>query len=160
MEQKLFRKESLDRISSPDQLNQYIRVSNPSVWLILSAVVVLLIAVCVWGFTGRLETTLEIKMVSQNGQAVCLLEEEQRTLVKDGMLLRANGETGEIASVSATPMSYEELRSTLGEYVLYTSGVAEGEWRYVAQSTLPLADGGYDANIIIESVSPLSFLLN
>ena len=46
---KLFREKSLERIASPEQLNAYIRVSTPSVWLLLAAVVILLAGVCVWG---------------------------------------------------------------------------------------------------------------
>ena len=38
----LFRQKSLDRISSPEQLNDYIRVSTPSVWMVLIAIVILL----------------------------------------------------------------------------------------------------------------------
>lgn len=41
-EKQIFRKSSIDRVSSPEQLNDYIRVSNPSVWMILAAVIVLL----------------------------------------------------------------------------------------------------------------------
>ena len=44
----IFRKESLDKMSSPEKLNDYIKVSNPSVWVILGAIAVLLIAVVVW----------------------------------------------------------------------------------------------------------------
>ena len=38
----IFRKKSIARISSPEQLNDYICVSSPSVWLLLAAVAVLL----------------------------------------------------------------------------------------------------------------------
>ena len=55
-EKHIFRKSSIDRVASPDQLNDYIRVSNPSVWMMLAAVVVLLAGVCVWGVFGRLES--------------------------------------------------------------------------------------------------------
>ena len=44
MNSQLFRKSSIDRVSSPEQLNSYIRVSNPGVWLVLAAVVLLLTA--------------------------------------------------------------------------------------------------------------------
>ncbi len=37
-----FRKKSLDRISSPEQLTDYLRVTNPGIWIFLAAVVVLL----------------------------------------------------------------------------------------------------------------------
>ncbi len=43
----IFRKASLDRVLSPEQLNDYIKISRPSVWLILGTVIVLLIGVCV-----------------------------------------------------------------------------------------------------------------
>lgn len=160
MNQKLFRKESLDRMSSPDQLNQYIRVSNPSVWLILSAVIVLLIAVCVWGSVGRMETALNVNAVVKDEQVICLLDEEQRLRVEAGMTLRAGEQSGEITQIYAEPVSYEILREKLGEYELYASGISEGSWRYVAIGTLPLTDGMYGAKIVIESVSPLSFLVN
>lgn len=47
MNNQIFRQKSLDRVSSPEQLNDYVRVSNPGVWTILLAVIVLLIGICV-----------------------------------------------------------------------------------------------------------------
>lgn len=40
---------SLNRVKSPEDLNDYIRVANPGVWLVLVAVVILLAGVCIWG---------------------------------------------------------------------------------------------------------------
>ena len=48
----LFRKKSLQRMASPEQLDDYIRVTTPSVWLILLALIVLLVgllAYCIFG---------------------------------------------------------------------------------------------------------------
>lgn len=36
MKQELFRKKTLDHLSSPEQLTDYIRVSNPAMWMVLS----------------------------------------------------------------------------------------------------------------------------
>ena len=46
---KVFRQTSMDRIQSPEQLNDYLRVTDPSVWVLLAAVIVLLAGVLVWG---------------------------------------------------------------------------------------------------------------
>ena len=59
MSDQIFRKKSLDRISSPEQLNDYIRVANPGIWMILAAVIILLAGVCVWGIFGHLDTKTE-----------------------------------------------------------------------------------------------------
>ena len=48
----LFRKKSLDRISSPEQLNDYIRVTTPTVWLVLLALVILLAGMLLWSILG------------------------------------------------------------------------------------------------------------
>ena len=38
----LFREKSVTKVSSPEQLNDYIRVSTPAAWLVLVAIVLLL----------------------------------------------------------------------------------------------------------------------
>ncbi len=53
----VFRKKSMDRVSSPEQLNDYIRVTSPSVWLVLSAIVLLLLGMLAWSILGTVEVT-------------------------------------------------------------------------------------------------------
>ena len=36
----VFRKQTLDRISSPEQLTDYLRVTNPGIWVVLAAVII------------------------------------------------------------------------------------------------------------------------
>lgn len=60
MEQKkqgggIFREKSIRRVSSPEQLNDYIRVTSPSVWIVLIALVVLLLGMLAWSVLGRIE---------------------------------------------------------------------------------------------------------
>lgn len=45
---ELFREKSLERVSSPEQLNDYIKVTTPSVWLVLIAVILLLVGILTW----------------------------------------------------------------------------------------------------------------
>ncbi len=49
----IFRKKSLDRAKSPEELNDYIRVTTPSVWIILLATVILLISMLAWCVLGK-----------------------------------------------------------------------------------------------------------
>lgn len=160
MEQKLFRKESLDRMSSPEQLNQYIRVTNPSIWLILAAVIVLLAAAGVWGITGRLETALPIKAVVRDHEMLCFLTEEEYAQVKEGMTIRVNGVSGVLPPLPKAPASYDSLRKDIAEYDLQAAGVTEGGWYYPVRTAVDAPDGICDARIVIDSVSPFSFLTN
>ena len=50
----IFRQKSIDRVSSPEQLNDYIRVTTPSVWLVLAAVVLLLAGMLAWSIFGTI----------------------------------------------------------------------------------------------------------
>ena len=54
-ENSVFRKKSIDRVSSPEALNDYIRVTTPSVWIVLIALVVLLLGMLAWSVFGRVE---------------------------------------------------------------------------------------------------------
>ncbi|MCR5304222.1 MAG: hypothetical protein K6E33_06625 [Lachnospiraceae bacterium] len=52
---EIFRKKSIDNISNPEQLNDYIRVVTAPVWLFLLAVIILLAGLLVWGYFGEIE---------------------------------------------------------------------------------------------------------
>ncbi|MBR6332386.1 MAG: hypothetical protein IKR78_04560, partial [Dehalococcoidales bacterium] len=49
MDNPIFRKKSVEHISSPEQLNDYLHVTNLSVWLLLIAVAILLVGLLIWG---------------------------------------------------------------------------------------------------------------
>ncbi|MBQ9545202.1 MAG: hypothetical protein IJV00_08760 [Clostridia bacterium] len=51
----IFREKSMERVSGPESLNDYIRVTKPSVWIALLALVVLLAGVLVWSIFGTVE---------------------------------------------------------------------------------------------------------
>ena len=61
MDKGIYRKKSIDRVSSPEQLDGYIQVVTPGVWLILGAVLVLLGSVLLWSVTGTIDVTMEAK---------------------------------------------------------------------------------------------------
>ncbi|MBR5336988.1 MAG: hypothetical protein IK152_03295 [Lachnospiraceae bacterium] len=51
----LFREKSMERVSSPEKLNDYIKVTTPSVWLVLTIAVLLLVGALVWGVFGTVD---------------------------------------------------------------------------------------------------------
>ncbi|MEE1200067.1 MAG: hypothetical protein U0L09_05395, partial [Christensenellales bacterium] len=70
MNKQIFNKKSLERIATPEELKDYIRVANPGIWMILSAVTILLVGVCVWAIFGRLETDVKVVLAVDENEAV------------------------------------------------------------------------------------------
>lgn len=131
MNQQLFRKSSIERVSSPEQLNDYIRVTNAGVWLVLAAVIVLLIGACVWGIFGRLDTTISVPVEVTGGEARLVLEDGQQ--VDPGAPVIIGGRK-------------------------FSLGPAVGGGAYSVSVDLP--DGNYQATVVTERVTPLSFVFN
>ncbi len=52
---RLFKKKTIGKLSSPEQLNEYIRVTTPSVWLMLTVLLLLLTGIIAWSVTSRVE---------------------------------------------------------------------------------------------------------
>ncbi len=65
----IFRQRSLERISSPEQLTDYLKVTNIGVWVILAAVIILLAGLFVWSMVGNLETITDRVAVSRTGRS-------------------------------------------------------------------------------------------
>lgn len=144
-------------MSLPEQLNDYIKVTNPGVWMALAAIVILLIGVCVWGVFGKLETKLPVAAVSQDGQTVLYVKEDNIASVRENMSVYVGDETYKVTSVSAQPVAVTE---EISEYARHTGELSIGEWVYVVQIDGNIPDGAYRAQIVTDSVSPLYFVFN
>ena len=115
MNEQLFRKKSVDRVSSPEQLNEYIKVSNPGIWMILAAIVILLVGAIVWGVLGTLDTTLSTVAVAENGELTVYVKEADIDSIEEGMTVRIGDKEGTITEISTTPTTVD---GTFSDYAL------------------------------------------
>ena len=131
---QIFRQQSLDRIASPEQLNDYLHVTNVGIWAVLTIIILLLTAFFAWASLGKLETVASAKATVRDGTA-------QITVV----------ENAEIAAGMTVRMGDAEFR---------VSEVGQDEMGFtVATAPVNIPDGNYDAEIVVETLSPISFLL-
>ena len=167
MNNTLFRKASIDRISSPEQMDAYIKVSNPGIWVILAALCALLITAFVWSMIGSLPTRVSVPGVLEGGQAVCYLSTEDAAKVKVGqnVTVQVAGQRGtfdgKVFEVGSTPLSSSEIAAELNsDYLFNTLATAKYSVRVViAVSQTDIADGTIlSLKIIVEEKKPFDFL--
>ena len=154
MEDKKFKK-----VNSPDQLNQYIRLSNPGVLILLLAIVVLLVGVCIWGYFGKIDTKIKTVVISDNYTSYLYVKEEDMAKIKNGMQVELNNNENifEIADIEETP---EKVTDDMDEYARHLGNFQVGEWVYKCRLNKNVKEGTYSANIIIESIAPMTFITN
>ena len=157
MENSIFRKKSLERMSSPEQLNDYIKVTNPSVWILLGSIIVLLLGVVIWAVFGQLATTVSAVVLVEDGIATCYVREADAASVAPGDAVYIGGETYALESVSAEPV---QASAVLDAYALHMGELQDGEWTYQAALSTSIPDGVYVVSIVTESISPISFVVN
>lgn len=167
MQNKLFNKSSMDRISSPEKLNDYIQVANPSIWLILGAAIILLVAVLVWGVFGSVSTTFTVKGVASGGNIVCYVNANEDIEVAEGMQVAITGDmkgtvTGEVTAVSASPLSYVEASSGIeSDYAVYALNIADWNIQTTVSADSELTEGAiYTVAITTESIRPIDLVFN
>ena len=134
----LFRKTSMDRIRSPEQLNDYLRVTNPAVWVLLAALLLLLAGLTVWAsFTYVGSFADGSAQVSQGVMTIRFEDESTAKNVEPGMTVQSGEVTATVSSV--------------------------GEDRYgdlFALAETTLADGSYQVRVCYKQTQILKLLFN
>ena len=143
MENQVFRQKSVERIASPEQLQDYMRVTTPGVWMVLAAVILLLAGLILSSALVNVESKItEQAVVAEDGLMLDIaLPLSQKSLVAPGMPVRVADRQAKIDMVFQAEDAVEVI-ATLPE---------DGE---------KLAPGTYDVEIITETVRPISFLFS
>lgn len=133
-DQTLFRKKAMDKISSPEQLTDYLRVTSPRMWIIIAAVALLLAAGIVWSAIGSIEIVKDVHIVVSDGEAriVTLIPSD----VEAGMIVRIDEE----------------------EYLV--SKTEEDEFGIkIGLAYVELPDGQYLGKIVTGEIKPIRYIL-
>ena len=130
----LFREKTLQRISSPEKLTEYLRVTNPGIWIVLGAIILLLGGLLVWATIGTLETKASAKVIVEDHVAMVVTDGAAK--LNDGM----------------------PLRILSGDYIIAAT-TEDYYGRVYGITEVPLPDGSYDGTVIVEQVRPIDFLL-
>ena len=154
---QIFREKSLKRVASPEELDNYIRVTNPSVWILLSCIIIFLLGLCAWGYFGRLTSTLEVYGSSLDGVYTVYVTGEDFLKLKEGMVIRTDEEEGKITSLIPypTPASAVYPRGQLSRFGLDASTPL-----FPVHCDLVLHDGNYDSEIILEEIRPFELVFD
>lgn len=116
---------SEDRSRSPEKLNEYIRIGNAGIYILIAALILVVAALIVWGFVGRIPQTTSEYGVITGGEyegyfCVCFIGVEENTGLlprgTDVTLRMGDGRTidGEIVGMTSVPQSSDEIKELLG----------------------------------------------
>lgn len=115
-ESQLFRKVSLERLSSPDQLDMLTKVTTPTGWIALMVLGVILTMAIIWGFYGNIP-------IKVNGQGILLSEGGVSNVVSLGngqvteVVVKVNDivRSGQVVARIAQPALLTELSNAKNE---------------------------------------------
>ena len=124
-------KDRVELLSSPEDLDDYLKTTRPSGWIILSAVAILLIGFIVWASVGKIEIRTSESAIVSDG----VVEIISNDYLSRGMPVLIGSTRGLIESVDIDEFG-----------------------RYYAIAKINVPDGYYYAEIITDSIKPISFL--
>lgn len=154
----VFREKSLERISSPEDLDSYLRVSNPPMWIGLLSAVLLLVGALVWGIFGTMESTVKSVTVCRDGEAVCYVSDANYDRVQPDNEVRVGQVTAHITSAEKEAVRAETV---LNDYAMHLSDLDEGEFVHaLTLDAAPDADGSYASTVVVERIAAIRFLWN
>ena len=138
MENPIFRKKSLDRISSPEALDDYLHVTTPSVWLILIAIIALLAGLLIWSHVASIDSFATGRAQVENGTMCIEFDNEQIARnVQSGMIVKSGETQSRISSVGV-----------------------DNQGNIFALAPTDLADGHYVVDVLFRQTQVIQLLFN
>lgn len=138
MEKKLFREKSLEKISSPEQLDDYLHVITPAVWAVLLGIVIMLAVFFYWCSETAVESYVDGSAVSANGvMSISFNDQKDEKNIREGMNVRVGNLSTQIDSLGKN-----------------------GDGRILAIAKLDIPDGKYNVKVGYNRVQIISFLFN
>lgn len=138
MDNQVFRKKSLERINSPEALGDYLHVTSPAVWMILTAVILLLVGMLIWSSVASIDSFATGTAQVENGSMRISFDDEQiARSIESGMTVAVGENESRITSIGT-----------------------DAEGRLFALADTTLANGSYSVKVIFRQTQVIRLLFN
>ncbi len=155
MDNSLFRKKSIDALTSPEDVNKYMKVANPAIWVIVAAIVILLAGIIVWSCVGRVQSTASGVCVCDGESSYVCVSESTLSEIKIGMNAKVNNKEYKITGITGQPVLAQQ---SLPAYAIYLGGFSTTDFVYILTINGNLEEGTYPATIVKEDIRLIDYL--
>ena len=126
------------RISSPEQLDDYLKVTSPKVWVLLISIALLLAGLLLWGSFTTIESYATGTARAVGGELTVTFDDaEKASRVQPGMQIEVGDMRTEVLTVGA-----------------------DESGKPVASARASIPDGSYDVRVGYKATQVISMLLN
>ena len=154
--QSLFRAKNMERIESPESMNDYLQVTSPGVWLVLSTVIIFLVGVCIWGIFGHIRTTGEFAVGITGEKSVCYVPYAAAEKVLASGVVSVKGKDYPLLTDSAPETSLITAKTAPG--LLLAGPLRVGDLVIEVPVLTDLPEGFYTGEVVTEDLAPISLL--
>jgi hypothetical protein len=138
----IFRQSTLDRLSTPEDLDELMHITSPRYWLVLVALAGLLLTALLWSIVTTIPTTVSaagaLGTAPGGLQAIVFVPADKSVQVRPGMAVKLTIPTtaalqplalgGTVTAVAAAPADQRTLLRTLGSAAYIQALAAGGEY--------------------------------
>jgi hypothetical protein len=136
VQNRLFRKVALDRLSSPEQLDQLMQITSPRAWLALIAITILLVTAGLWAVFGSISEEVQANGVfTTNSEIVAYVKLADSAELQRGMQVEVEVSSVDtekygyfkavITEIGQTPVSRQRVAEEVGSQELATAIVPD-----------------------------------
>lgn len=104
-----FRKSALEKLSTPEKLDQLIRVTDRRAWIALLTVVLAIVTALLWSVFGKVKTKLDVIGVIQGGEVHEVVSTAQGQLLEVRASIGDHIEKGQVIAVLQQPELQQQI---------------------------------------------------
>ena len=132
-----FRQSTMNRVASSEELNHYIKVTNPSAWVVVLAALLLVSGVLIWALAATVPITFETTGIVPHKDnpadevVICFLDKSTaERLQKPDAKAYIGGVEAKSVEIGELPLSASEVINALGSD-FYADSIELGNWNYM-----------------------------
>lgn len=156
MANTVFRQKTINKINSPESLNDYVKVTNPSVWIILVGTLILIVGALVFCAFGKIDENIYTAVSSDDGIITVYVNETDIDLISKDMKVVIDENEYSILKISDKPVKSD----TVDEYVLHKGSLEDSQWLFPVTLEGTLKDGAYSGSITVGQIALIKYIFN
>lgn len=107
-----FRKAALEKLSTPEKLDQLIKVMSPKGWIALVTITIIMFTAIGWGFMGKVKTKLTVTGVLLGGEIHEVVATSQGQLINLKVAIGDQIQEGAIVAIIEQPELLQQVEKT------------------------------------------------